>query len=61
MNPANQIDPQRFLPEDVEVDRASGLSLCDRCGKQLYDHPRYRYPWGDNSAVRDCEGGYWHL
>lgn len=56
----NLYDPNRFLPEDAEVIRTSGLYICEICGKQLYDHPQYRYPI-TNSAVKGCDGKFYHL
>lgn len=51
----------KMLPENAEVERASGLWICEICGKQLYEHPKFKYPWGDNSAVQGCDGRYYHL
>jgi hypothetical protein len=56
-----KFDINRFLPEDAEVLRASGLTPCEICGENYYEHPRFRYPWGDNSAVLGCDGKYYHL
>lgn len=50
-----------WLPEGVEVTRASGMVICDTCQKELYAHPQYRYPTDTNSAVRGCDGRYYHL
>lgn len=51
----------KMLPKDAEVTRASGLWLCNERGKQLYDHLKYCYPWGENSAVKGCDGKFYHL
>ncbi len=53
------------LPEGVEVIRANGLLKCHHCYKLLYDHPKYRYKWGtgleDATAVKGCDGRFYHL
>ncbi len=49
------------LPEDIEVFRGDGETYCTTCGKKMKDHPRYRYPWGDNFAVKHCDGTFYHL
>jgi hypothetical protein len=57
----NVTTDRRWLPEDAEVFRASGLYKCEVCGRILYEHPRYRYPSGTNDAVKGCDGRFYHL
>jgi hypothetical protein len=49
-----------ILPEDAEVLRADGKSLCT-CGKTLDEHPTFSYPSGMKHVVKSCDGMYYHL
>lgn len=51
----------RFLLDRYAVKRASGLCICEICGKDFYSHPKYRYPTNTNGAARACNGEYLHL
>lgn len=49
------------LPEDANVMRASGLALCDICGKGFDAHPKFAYPTGMKHVAKGCDGVYYHL
>lgn len=58
------IDPDTYqyplLPDSAEVSRANGRYTCETCGKQLRDHPRYRYP-AFGTCVLGCDSTFYHL
>lgn len=49
------------LPEGVEVIRASGAVVCEKCGKKLQEHRKFSYPTGMRHCVRGCDGRFYHL
>ena len=49
------------LPEDVEVIRASGNTVCKVCGKLLREHEMFLYPGADYGPIKSCDGVYYHL
>ena len=54
-------DHKYRISEDTEVHRASGLYICEVCGKQYYDHPKFAYPNGQGEVIEGCDGRYYHL
>ena len=38
-------------------DRASGSAVCNTCGLDYSDHPR----WERHNLYRTCDGRWWHL
>ena len=53
--------PVGELPENALVSRASGLYVCEVCGKQFYDHPTYNYPGYSYGPIKGCDGNFYHL
>lgn len=50
-----------ILPDNADVNRASGDAPCEKCNGALHDHPMVAYPSGMSHCHIDCDGRYWHL
>lgn len=49
----------QILEEGNEIFRASGLCICEICGKDYYHHQKYVV--GSGHVIKSCEGVYYHL